>query len=42
MSTFDGMLARLRLRFDEKGYIGCAVEPVPVLTSSMSREGIND
>ena len=42
MSTFDGMLARLRLRFDENGYIGCGLELIPVLTSSMAQEGIND
>ena len=42
MSTFDGMLARLHLRFDENGYIGCGLELIPVLTSSMAQEGIND
>lgn len=42
MSTFDGMLAQLRLRFHDDGYIGCGVELIPVLTSSMAHEGIND
>lgn len=42
MSTFDGMLAQLRLRFDKNGYIGCAIELIPVLTSSTAHEGIND
>jgi len=34
MTTFDGTLAQLRLRFDESGYLGCGVELIPVLTSS--------
>lgn len=42
MSTFDGMLAQLRLRFDENGYVGCGIELIPVLTSSKAYEGIND
>ena len=42
MSTFDGMLARIRLRFDENGYVGCGIELIPVLTSSGAKEGIND
>ena len=42
MRTFDGMLAQLRLRFDEQGYAGCTITPIPILTSSSAREGIND
>ncbi|MBP3453359.1 MAG: CapA family protein [Clostridia bacterium] len=34
MTTFDGTLAQLRLRFDKNGYLGCGVELIPVLTSS--------
>ena len=34
MTTFDGTLAQLRLRFDANGYLGCGVELIPVLTSS--------
>lgn len=34
MTTFDGTLAQLRLRFDHNGYLGCGVELIPVLTSS--------
>jgi len=34
MTTFDGTLAQLRLRFDQNGYLGCGVELIPVLTSS--------
>lgn len=33
MTTFDGALAQLRLRFDEDGYLGCGVEFIPILTS---------
>ncbi len=36
MTTFDGTLARLRLRFGVDGYMGCVVELIPVLTSSSS------
>ena len=42
MRTFDGMLAQLKLRFDETGYIGCGIELIPVLTSSSAHDGIND
>ncbi|MBE5815990.1 MAG: hypothetical protein E7320_12480 [Clostridiales bacterium] len=42
MTTFDGMLAQLRLRFDGEGYRGCTVKLLPVLTSSRAGEGIND
>lgn len=42
MSTFDGMIAQLRLRFDENGYVGCGIELIPVLTSSSAYDGIND
>ncbi|MBE5802888.1 MAG: hypothetical protein E7316_00065 [Clostridiales bacterium] len=34
MTTFDGTLARLSLRFDADGYLGTGVELIPVLTSS--------
>lgn len=42
LSTFDGMLAQLRLRFDASGYKGCTLRLIPVLTSSRAAEGIND
>lgn len=42
LSTFDGMLAQLRLRFDAEGYRGCTVRLLPVLTSGRAAEGIND
>lgn len=38
MTTFDGMLARLTLRFGDDGYEGCKVELIPVLTSSSAPE----
>lgn len=34
MTTFDGTLAQLRLRFGPEGYLGCGVELIPILTSS--------
>lgn len=42
MTTFDAMLAQVKLRFDKNGYTGCTVELVPVLTSSQAAEEIND
>ncbi len=42
MTTFDGMLAQLRLRFDAEGYVGCTLSLIPVLTSGRAAEGIND
>lgn len=42
MRTFDGMLVQLRLRFDQSGYVGCGVQLIPVLTSSLAHAGIND
>lgn len=42
MTTFDGMLAQLRLRFGEDGYVGCTLSLIPVLTSGRAAEGVND
>ena len=42
MTTFDAALARVILRFDETGYIGCAVRMVPILTSTLADIGLND
>lgn len=42
MTTFDAMVAQVKLRFGENGYQGCTVELHPILTSSSAAEGIND
>ena len=43
MTTFDGTLARLRLRFDILGrYQGVVVELLPVLTSSSGDLSVNN
>lgn len=42
MQGYDGMLARLRLRFGEAGYQGCTVELIPVLTSGSAAQDVND
>ena len=43
MTTFDGLLVRLRLRFDALGrYEGAVVEPLPVLTSSSGTLDVNN
>lgn len=42
MQGYDGMLAQLRLRFGEAGYLGCTVELIPVLTSGSAAQGVND
>lgn len=43
MTTFDGMLAQLRLRFDELGrYQGVVVGLLPVLTSSSGDPAVNN
>lgn len=42
MKTYDATLAQLRLRFDEQGYKGCALELIPILTSGSGDEEIND
>ncbi len=42
MTTFDAALARVILRFDETGYIGCAVRMIPILTSTSADIGLND
>ena len=43
MTTFDGLLLRLRLRFDALGrYEGAVVEPLPVLTSSSGTLDVNN
>ena len=42
MTTFDGMLVQLRLRFDDNGYCGCTLKLIPVLTSSSATAGVND
>ena len=34
MTTFDGMLAQVKLRFGSEGYLGASLELIPVLTSS--------
>ncbi len=42
MRTFDGMLAQIKLRFDEQGYSGCTIHLIPILTSSSAHKTIND
>ncbi|MGN1019882.1 MAG: CapA family protein [Aristaeellaceae bacterium] len=42
MTTFDGTLAQLRLRFDGDVYIGCTLEFIPILTSTSADIGLND
>ena len=42
LPTYDGLVMSVSLRFDEAGYIGCALTPVPVMTSGQAAEGIND
>ena len=42
MTTFDATLAQLRLRFDGDGYAGCALEFIPILTSTSADIGLND
>lgn len=42
MRTYDAMLAQFRLRFDENGYKGCALEIIPILTSGTDYDGLND
>lgn len=42
LTSFDAMLARLMLRFDDLGYAGCTVSLIPILTSGQASEGVND
>ena len=42
MTTFDGMLVQLRLRFRGEQYAGCTVELIPILTSGRASENVND
>ena len=42
MTTFDALLARVTFVFGRDAYLGCVVEPVPVLTSGRAAEGVND
>ena len=42
MTTFDATLAQLRLRFDGDVYTGCALEFIPILTSTSADIGLND
>lgn len=42
MTTFDGMLAQFRLRFNAEEYVGCTVTLIPVLTSGAADKGVND
>lgn len=42
MTTFDATLARVNLRFDQQGYVGCTVRMIPILTSSSADIGLND
>ena len=42
MTTFDAMVAQVRLRFRGKAYVGCEVDVIPILTSGRSAEGVND
>lgn len=42
MTTFDGTLAQLRLRFDDAGYKGCTLKLIPILTSTSADIGLND
>lgn len=42
MTTFDATLARVNLRFDEQGYVGCTVSMIPILTSTSADIDLND
>ena len=42
MTTFDAMIAQVRLRFKGDSYVGCTVEIIPILTSGRADEKIND
>lgn len=42
LTTFDAMVAQVRLRFRGKAYVGCEVDVIPILTSGRSAEGVND
>ncbi len=42
MTTFDAMIAQVRLRFRGDSYVGCTVEIIPILTSSQADEKINN
>lgn len=42
MTTFDAMVAQVRLRFKGETYVGCTVELIPILTSGKANEKVND
>lgn len=42
MTTFDAMVAQVRLRFQGEAYVGCAVTLMPILTSGKASEKVND
>lgn len=42
MTTFDAMVAQVRLRFKGETYVGCTVELIPILTSGKASEKVND
>lgn len=42
LTTFDAMVAQVRLRFRGKAYVGCEVDVIPILTSGRAAEGVND
>lgn len=42
LTTFNGLLAQVRLRFRGEQYVGCVLTLIPVLTSGRAAEGLND
>lgn len=42
LTTFDAMVAQVRLRFKGEEYVGCEVDVIPILTSGRAAEGVND
>ncbi len=42
LTTFDALLARITLQFEDMTYRGCEISLIPVLTSGEAAEGKND